>query len=599
MRRLAAAVVGLCSAGLMGIVAVPLLMIAALGGGAGQQCETPDAPLPGTGPPSVEGLSDVQVGHARTIVAVGEQMAIPPQGVVVALAVASQESHFQNYANDGLGGDLAPEQRDVDRSLQFPHDAVGTDHGSVNVFQQQYPWWGTLEQLLHPPTAARSFYESLLKVPGWETLPVTVAAQRVQRSAYPSAYADDEPLARELLTKLSGTGGDMGAGLSTCLVGGSFTPFWRDDFNGTALSKDWSVFGGAGNGHGAKAPQNITVHDGYADLVDAPVGGVWHGAGMCACRASLSTYGRYQIRAQLDPGPHSKGVALLWPAEGEWPEDGEIDFLETAGIGDEQRTTVNFTNHYGSVDPVTKKHPTQRSTYKVDLTQWHTYAVEWTPGGITYYVDGVLAAQQLGHAPAGPMWLGMMISLSEEGHPDRPIHFRIDWVQAEHWAPAPDGGTGSGGGTPTESIPCAVGGPGRVDSGPGGVRIRICQVGTFDVDTTISAAVARLISEGQAAGFTFTGGGYRSHAEQIALRRAHCGPSHYDIWEKPASQCSPPTAIPGQSMHEWGLALDISSNGRLINSRNDPAFRWLAANASKYGLINLPSEPWHWSSSGT
>jgi D-alanyl-D-alanine carboxypeptidase len=58
-----------------------------------------------------------------------------------------------------------------------------------------------------------------------------------------------------------------------------------------------------------------------------------------------------------------------------------------------------------------------------------------------------------------------------------------------------------------------------------------------------------------------------------------------------------PTAIPGRSLHEIGLAVDITSGGRTITG-SSPAFRWLAANAGKYGYVNLPSEPWHWSITG-
>jgi len=51
-------------------------------------------------------------------------------------------------------------------------------------------------------------------------------------------------------------------------------------------------------------------------------------------------------------------------------------------------------------------------------------------------------------------------------------------------------------------------------------------------------------------------------------------------------------------MHERGLAIDFTNNGRLISSRSDPAYVWLSANAGTYGLHNLPSEPWHWSTTG-
>ena len=51
-------------------------------------------------------------------------------------------------------------------------------------------------------------------------------------------------------------------------------------------------------------------------------------------------------------------------------------------------------------------------------------------------------------------------------------------------------------------------------------------------------------------------------------------------------------------MHERGLAIDFTYNGRIIGSRSGPAWSWLSANAASYGLYNLPSEPWHWSTTG-
>ena len=127
----------------------------------------------------------------------------------------------------------------------------------------------------------------------------------------------------------------------------------------------------------------------------------------------------------------------------------------------------------------------------------------------------------------------------------------------------------------------------------------VTKVGTFWVHRSIASNVSALLSAASAAGFSLTGGGFRDPASQIELRQAHCGTSYYDIYQKPASQCSPPTAIPGRSMHERGLALDIKSGGVLIQSRSNPAFQWLAANASRFGFYNLPSEPWHWSTNGT
>ncbi len=127
----------------------------------------------------------------------------------------------------------------------------------------------------------------------------------------------------------------------------------------------------------------------------------------------------------------------------------------------------------------------------------------------------------------------------------------------------------------------------------------VTKSGGFWVNKSIASQTAALVSAAKAAGFNLSGGGYRDPAEQIALRMAHCGTSDYAIYVMAASQCTPPTAQPGKSMHERGLAIDIQSSGRLITSRSDPAFQWLATNAARYGFYNLPSEPWHWSTNGS
>lgn len=106
--------------------------------------------------------------------------------------------------------------------------------------------------------------------------------------------------------------------------------------------------------------------------------------------------------------------------------------------------------------------------------------------------------------------------------------------------------------------------------------------------------VRALLAAADADGLTLSGGSYRNPEQQIALRRAHCGASHYAIYEMPASSCSPPTARPGRSNHERGLAIDFTN----CSTRATACHRWLAANAHRFGLINLPSEPWHWSIDG-
>ena len=118
------------------------------------------------------------------------------------------------------------------------------------------------------------------------------------------------------------------------------------------------------------------------------------------------------------------------------------------------------------------------------------------------------------------------------------------------------------------------------------------------IHESIFVSVVNLLDAAEAAGIVLGGGGYRSPSSQVSLRRAHCGATNYEIWRKPASSCRPPTARPGNSLHERGLAIDFTFNGRAITSRSSSAFRWLRANAGRYGFKNLPSEPWHWSTNG-
>jgi hypothetical protein len=200
------------------------------------------------------------------------------------------------------------------------------------------------------------------------------------------------------------------------------------------------------------------------------------------------------------------------------------------------------------------------------------------------------------HANAAP---GAPVAIPGEGLPDSSGGPESGSIVAEADPPAlcPAGANGRAGGTPTDTVPCADGG-GQVTAGPGGVPIRLCAVGPFVVDTTLAPQLRALLAAATAAGLELGGSAYRSNTAQVALRRKNCGPTPYDLYHRPASQCSPATARPGTSMHEWGLALDLTSNGVLIRSSNSAAWQWLNANAGRFGLLNLPGEPWHWSTDG-
>ncbi|HEY6739008.1 MAG TPA: M23 family metallopeptidase [Actinopolymorphaceae bacterium] len=143
------------------------------------------------------GLDRDQLANAQTIIAVGKRLKVSEYGWVIAVATAMQESSLRNLDY----GDRP-------------------EWGSLGLFQQR-PAWGSVAARMNPETSSTMFYTGgkagqpgLLDIEGWEQMPVTVAAQAVQRSAFPDAYADDEPLARELVARYGGVevGGDCGEG---------------------------------------------------------------------------------------------------------------------------------------------------------------------------------------------------------------------------------------------------------------------------------------------------------------------------------------------------------------------------------------------------
>lgn len=149
------------------------------GGGYGAGCAA-TVTTPGASP---AGLTAEQAGNASVIVAVGERMRVPVRGWVIAVATALQESDLVNLGNLG----------------------AANDHDSLGLFQQRpSQGWGTPAQIMSPDYAAGKFYEHLLAVPGWQSLPLTVAAQRVQRSAYPDAYAKHEARASVIVAGFTG-----------------------------------------------------------------------------------------------------------------------------------------------------------------------------------------------------------------------------------------------------------------------------------------------------------------------------------------------------------------------------------------------------------
>ncbi|GLL03737.1 C40 family peptidase [Dactylosporangium matsuzakiense] len=159
---------------------------ALLGGAAG--CSPPDPALgpslhaAGGGWPQTGPYRPEQVAMAATIVSAGAQMGVPVRGRIIAVATAIQESSLTN--------------------------PTGGDQDSIGLFQQRpSQGWGTPAQLHDPAYASRQFYTHLLAIPNWQAMPLTDAAQAVQRSATPDAFAQWEPDATMLVTTV-----DAGAG---------------------------------------------------------------------------------------------------------------------------------------------------------------------------------------------------------------------------------------------------------------------------------------------------------------------------------------------------------------------------------------------------
>jgi hypothetical protein len=133
------------------------------------------------GPETFE-LAPDQAANAALIAGISMQRGLPARAASIALATAIQESKLRNI---GHGDDAGPDSR--------------------GLFQQRpTQGWGSEEQVMDPVYATNRFFSVLEEIPDYESLPVTVAAQQVQRSAYPEAYADHEGEGKAFASALTG-----------------------------------------------------------------------------------------------------------------------------------------------------------------------------------------------------------------------------------------------------------------------------------------------------------------------------------------------------------------------------------------------------------
>ncbi|MBO0847017.1 MAG: hypothetical protein J2P22_16550, partial [Nocardioides sp.] len=124
-------------------------------------------------------VTDVQARNAGLISGIAIRRGMPAHAATIAIAAALQESKLYNLR--------------------------GGDRDSLGLFQQRpSQGWGTPREILDPVHAINAFYDALNRIDRYDTLPVTVAAQRVQRSGFPDAYAVYESDARSLASALTG-----------------------------------------------------------------------------------------------------------------------------------------------------------------------------------------------------------------------------------------------------------------------------------------------------------------------------------------------------------------------------------------------------------
>ncbi|KDA06956.1 peptidase M23 [Microbacterium sp. CH12i] len=175
-------------------------------------------------------LDAKQLAIASRIIAIGSQLRVSDKGIKVAFMTALQESRLRMLASSR-----------VPESLDYPHDGVGSDHDSVNPFQQRpSSGWGSVAELMNLDYSIKAFFggpdgpnggspRGLLDVSGWESMHPGEAAQTVQVSAFPDAYDKWEAAAEQLMSTL-------GPGVADCSGGvtGEIALPLQSDYNQTS-----------------------------------------------------------------------------------------------------------------------------------------------------------------------------------------------------------------------------------------------------------------------------------------------------------------------------------------------------------------------------
>jgi hypothetical protein len=196
------------------------------------------------------------------------------------------------------------------------------------------------------------------------------------------------------------------------------TPTHVDEFR-TGLGPDWQVYDGPGHGgKGKRSPDAVSVEDGVMTITGDADGTT---AGMAWDTGQ--EYGRWEGRVRAPKAADSyHALMLLWPDAENWPVGGEVDFMEML---DGDRTATNMFLHYG------KENSQVADEVATDATQWHNWALEWTPKSITAYLDGKqwFRSTDPKTFPPGPMHLCIQLDWFPGDGSTRTSTMQVDWVK--------------------------------------------------------------------------------------------------------------------------------------------------------------------------
>lgn len=250
------------------------------------------------------------------------------------------------------------------------------------------------------------------------TAVVTACAIGLLDSSGGTAIAGGEPAAG--LPRPAAPAGENACADTAAAAHGWGPPAREASFGSPAeLGSSWWLYDSIGHaGNGRRVPAAITVVDGKAVITGDDQGN----SGGMAPKGPGQVHGRWEVCAKSTPVTDTyHSVLLLWPDAENWPVGGEIDFME---IADPTRQSVEVNVHYGADDQ------RQGGVVHVDATQWHAWAVEWTPTRIAVFVDGAQwwESTDAAHFPPGPMHLAMQLD-DFGGDTKGGGQLMVDWVR--------------------------------------------------------------------------------------------------------------------------------------------------------------------------